>query len=71
MELVIVVVDVVVSCEDGLPDNVVLMSSGKSKLNSGVVFVVASVVIITIVPVGTTAVGDYHNLIVSRNLKTE
>ena len=56
MELVIVVVDVVVCCEDGLPDNVVLMSSGKSKLNPGVVFAVASVVSKTIVPVGTAEV---------------
>ena len=42
--------------EGGLPANVVLLSSGKSRLNSGVVFEVASVVIITIVPVGTAAV---------------
>ena len=42
--------------EDGSPAPVVLLSSGKSKLNPGVVFEVASVVNITIVPVGTASV---------------
>ena len=42
--------------EDSSPAIVVLLSSGKSRLNPGVVFEVASVVNITIVPVGTAAV---------------
>ena len=46
---------VVVGKEGGL-SVVVLISSGKSKLKPGVVFEVASVVRITIVPVGIAAV---------------
>ena len=42
--------------EDSSPAIVVLLSSGKSRLNPGVVFEVASVVNMTIVPVGTAAV---------------
>ena len=64
--VVVVVVDLAVVVEGrdgGSPAIVVLRSSGKSKLKSeGVVLEVASVVIITIVPVGIPAVVSFFIL---------